>query len=246
VLTRATDWGYLRISPAARVRKIKEPPGRTRYLTPEERTRLLEGDLGTVKASDGRAWTYQRPPAPALRVYMQVALWTGGRRGELCQLTVGDIDWKAKTITLDAKKTKTRRTLPMVEPLEQLLRSLPRSLNRAAPLLPHMKPEELTRTFRRYVQTIGLANLTFHDLRHDVGSTLAMAGVPQRAIMEILGHRDLRMSARYQHVAPEHLQRAMGALSGWARVALFGHRSQKEEPPGLANPAVLNGGVDGT
>ena len=77
-----------------------------------------------------------------------------------------------------------------------------------------MKPEELTRTFRRYVQTIGLESLTFHDFRHDVGSTLAMAGVPQRAIMEILGHRDLRMSARYQHVAPGHLQQAMGALSG--------------------------------
>lgn len=212
LLARAVDWGYLRVSPAARVRKAKEPSGRTRYLTDEERTRLLEGDLVTVKASDGRAWTYPRTPSPTLRAYLVAALQTGARRGELCRLTVGDVDWKAKTITLDAKKTKTRRTLPMTEPLEALLRSLPRSLSPAARLLPAITPEELTRAFRRYVETIGLGDLTFHDLRHDVGSTLAMAGVPQRAIMEVLGHRDLRMSARYQHVAPIHLRSAVDVL----------------------------------
>lgn len=39
-----------------------------------------------------------------------------------------------------------------------------------------------------------------------------MAGVPQRAIMELLGHRDPRMTVRYQHLAPGHLRDAMGAL----------------------------------
>jgi integrase len=212
VLSRAVDWGYLRVSPAARVKKLQEPPGRNRYLTDAERTRLLDGDLVTVKASDGRTWTMPRTPSPTLRAYMVAALQTGGRRGELCALTVGDVDWKTRTITLNATKTKTRRTLPLTTTLEALLRSLPRSLDPTAPLLPAITPAELTRTFRRYVEVIGLRGLTFHDLRHDVGSTLAMAGVPQRAIMEILGHRDLRMSARYQHLSPGHLQRAMAAL----------------------------------
>ena len=128
--------------------------------------------------------------------------------------TIGDVDWKARLITLEARKTKTRRTLPMTEPLEALLRSLPRGLDPTARLLPAITPEELTRAFRRYVQTIGLPNLRFHDLRHDVASTLTMAGIPQRAIMEILGHRDLRMTARYQHLAPVHLRRAVDALGG--------------------------------
>jgi site-specific recombinase XerD len=39
-----------------------------------------------------------------------------------------------------------------------------------------------------------------------------MAGVSQRAIMEILGHRDPRMTVRYQHLAPGHLKDAMRAL----------------------------------
>ena len=39
-----------------------------------------------------------------------------------------------------------------------------------------------------------------------------MAGVPQRTVMEILGHRDARMTMRYQHLTPGHLQEAMRAL----------------------------------
>jgi len=39
-----------------------------------------------------------------------------------------------------------------------------------------------------------------------------MAGVPQRSIMELLGHRDPRITVRYQHLAPGHLEDAMRAL----------------------------------
>ncbi len=37
-------------------------------------------------------------------------------------------------------------------------------------------------------------------------------GVPQRSIMEILGHRDPRMTMRYQHLSPGHLRDAIQAL----------------------------------
>jgi len=39
-----------------------------------------------------------------------------------------------------------------------------------------------------------------------------MAGVSQRAVMAMLGHRDLRMTVRYQHLSPEHLHDAAKAL----------------------------------
>ena len=39
-----------------------------------------------------------------------------------------------------------------------------------------------------------------------------MAGAPQRTIMAILGHRDPRMTMRYQHFSPEHLRDAVRAL----------------------------------
>ena len=70
----------------------------------------------------------------------------------------------------------------------------------------------LTRSFARLVKRLGLAGLTFHDLRHDAASSLTMAGVPQRSIKEQLGHRDPWMTVRYQHLAPGHLRDAMRAL----------------------------------
>jgi len=37
----------------------------------------------------------------------------------------GDVDLKARLVTLRANKTKTTRTLPITSPLEAFLRSLP-------------------------------------------------------------------------------------------------------------------------
>jgi site-specific recombinase XerD len=37
---------------------------------------------------------------------------------------------------------------------------------------------------------------------------MTMAGVSQRAVMAMLGHRDLRKTVRYQHLSPEHLHEA--------------------------------------
>jgi len=212
LLGRAVAWGYLKASPAAKVRKAKEPPGRVRYLTPEERDQLLNGATVTVKASDGRAWTMRRAPSPTLRLYILAALQTGARRSELIRLTWGGVDMRARTITFSATKNGRLRAIPMTEPLRAALAALPRPLDPAARVLPPIAPLVLTRSFTRLVQRLGLPPLRFHDLRHDAASTLTAAGVSQRAVMEILGHRDPRMTVRYQHLAPGHLQDAMRAL----------------------------------
>jgi site-specific recombinase XerD len=39
-----------------------------------------------------------------------------------------------------------------------------------------------------------------------------MAGVSQRAVMAVLGHRDPRMTIRYSHLEPGHLRTATQAL----------------------------------
>lgn len=39
-----------------------------------------------------------------------------------------------------------------------------------------------------------------------------MAGVPQRTVMAILGHKDPRITMPYQHLSPGHLRDAMRAL----------------------------------
>ncbi|HTK90704.1 MAG TPA: site-specific integrase [Verrucomicrobiae bacterium] len=216
ILNRAVKWGYLRTNPAKGVERAKEAPGRVRYLSQDERDLLLNGRNVIITAKDGRTWTVRREPNAALRLYILAALQTGARRGELGALTWGDVDMKARTLTFRHTKNGHTRTVPITDTLRDALAGLPRPLSPSASVLPERDPKVLTRAFGRLVKDLGLNNLRFHDLRHDAASTLTMAGVAQRAVMEILGHRDPRMTMRYQHLSPGHLRDAMRALDAAA------------------------------
>jgi len=81
LLGRAVKWAYLKTSPAKDVARAKEPDGRVRYLTSEEREKLLNGAHETVESKDGRRWTVHHKPGAALRPYVLAALQTGARCG---------------------------------------------------------------------------------------------------------------------------------------------------------------------
>ena len=68
----------------------------------------------------------------------------------------------------------------MTDTLRAALQALPRPLRGDGPVFPEREPKVFSRMFARYVRTLGLRHLTFHDLRHDAASTLTMAGVSQR------------------------------------------------------------------
>ena len=51
-----------------------------------------------------------------------------------------------------------------------------------------------------------------HDLRHTFASHLVMKGVDLRTVAKLLGHRDIRVTMRYAHLAPEHLRSAVSVL----------------------------------
>ncbi len=54
--------------------------------------------------------------------------------------------------------------------------------------------------------------LRFHDLRHSAATLLLAMGVSQRAVMEVLGHSSMRMTAKYMHVAPQLMHEAAAAM----------------------------------
>jgi len=173
---------------------VKESPGGVRYLTPEERATLLEG------------------APPALHPYIVAALHTGARRGELLGLRWTDIDMRTRSVTFPKTKNGDSRSVPMTDTLRELLASLARPMNAEAPVFPTWTPAAFTVAFGRLVRDLKLANLHFHDLRHDTASTLTMAGVLQRTVMALHRHRDPRMTLRYQHLSPEHLREAVRVL----------------------------------
>ncbi len=56
-------------------------------------------------------------------------------------------------------------------------------------------------------------HIRFHDLRHTFPSHLVMASVDLRTVNMLMGHKDIKMTMRYAHLAPDDLQAAVGVLS---------------------------------
>lgn len=53
---------------------------------------------------------------------------------------------------------------------------------------------------------------TWHCNRHSFGSRLTMAGVDLRTVAQLMGHRNIQMTMRYSHLAPDHQQNAVDRL----------------------------------
>jgi len=69
--------------------------------------------------------------------------------------------------------------------------------------------------FEKAVSKSGIADFTWHDLRHTFASRLVMAGVDLRTVAALMGHKTIQMTMRYAHLAPEHKLIAVERLSSY-------------------------------
>ena len=97
--TAVVEWGWLEASPLQRVRRLREPRGRVRCLTDEERPRLL----AACQASHNRC----------LYPVVLPGVSTGARKQEILNLTWHDIDLRRAQLTLPHTKNGEQRTLPL-------------------------------------------------------------------------------------------------------------------------------------
>jgi site-specific recombinase XerD len=56
----------------------------------------------------------------------------------------------------------------------------------------------------------------FHDLRQTFASHLIMRGAGLKTVQELLGHSDIKMTMRYAHLFPGHLQESVNLLNNLA------------------------------
>lgn len=190
MFTKATEWGYMKQNPAKLVKLLKEPPGRLRYLTPNELTRLLEDC------------------ALHLRPIVLMAVHTGMRRREILSLKWSDLDLRKRTITLTKTKNNERRIIPLNSVLMDMLWTLPRHFESPSLFCDRDgRPyDRIDNGFRQACKRVGIVDFRFHDLRHTFASHLIMRGANLRSVQELLGHKTARMTTRYTHLSAPHLQ----------------------------------------
>ncbi len=63
-------------------------------------------------------------------------------------------------------------------------------------------------------RAVRISDCVFHDCWHHFASCFVVRGGSLRALQEILGHADLKMTLRYAHLAPEHLRQEMAKTEG--------------------------------
>ncbi|GBE29058.1 MAG TPA: site-specific integrase [Bacteroidetes bacterium] len=192
----ARDWGWLEQSPMRGFRKLKETRGRVRYLSDDERARILA--------------VCQSSSNPDLYLAVILALSTGARRSELWNLRWSQIDLAGQKIILDETKNDERRVLPIFGKAHELLteRSITQRRLDTDLLFPGRTnpkiPQDLTHPWQRAIQEAKIVDFRWHDLRHSAASYLAMSGATPTDIAAILGHKTLQMVKRYAHLSEPH------------------------------------------
>ncbi len=187
------EWGWLEDNPAKKVHPKKEPRGIVRYLSNEERERLL----AACQASDDAR----------LYPFVLVALSTGARRSEVARLRWRDIDLAKGTAILHKTKNGDRRTLVLAGQVLEVLRKMSRVRQIGSDLV-FANRDGIAGLPRKPWDAAVLAakveEFRFHDLRHTFASYLAMSGATLPELCEALGHKTLAMVKRYAHLSEAH------------------------------------------
>lgn len=166
---------------------------------------------------------------------------TGLRISELASLKWSDIRFHDRTLTIadesgfsdqqgsDRRSTKSSRSrhIPLRKELQVLLESLPQTEEFVfrGPRGGRLKPdtvrnilvreviEKLTPRFpKKFPGQRSFEDGRLHSLRHYFCSVCANTGIPERIVMEWLGHADSEMVRHYYHLNDEESRRKMDQL----------------------------------
>jgi len=204
----AGEWGWMEDNPCRKIKRLKEPSGRVRFLSDTERVALLA-------ACDNQK-NY-----PEMKLIVLLAITTGMRRGEILNLRRKDICLKTSTIYLWKTKNNETRAVPLVSPALELMHfQLKGKSGRDDNLVfsSHQddrdnQPLAIDTIWNQIRIEAGLLDFKFHDLRHTAASYLAMNGAGLREIGDILGHKTLSMVQRYSHLTRDHRHKTVARMA---------------------------------
>ena len=222
-------------NPADKVDLPKKVPFKAGYYSEKEFEQLFEVIKGTL-----------------IEVPVKLSAFYGLRRSEVMGLkwdaidfennvmliqhtvTSCNVDGKYIEVASDSTKTKSsRRSLPMVEPVREMLLRLHdwQEHNKTIcgesyckeydgyicvnEIGERIKPSYLSNKFRKTLQDNSMRHIRFHDLRHSCATLLLAHGISLKQIQEWLGHSDFSTTANiYAHLDVSAKQQSAQTMEG--------------------------------
>ncbi len=199
MFSKAVEWDMVEADVLKRIRRVKQlrENKRLRFLS-------LEDAQVLISVCDEQ-----------LKPIVITALNTGMRKSEILMLRWDQVDLQHGFILLDKTKNGERREIPVNEALKAVFNSLCRRTDVSSVFYNQktLKPyENVKRSFSAALKRAKITDFHFHDLRHTFASQLVMAGVDLMAVKELLGHKDIKMTLRYAHLAPAHKRKAVEVM----------------------------------
>jgi integrase len=181
------DWRWIRAAP--KIRMLKEPRRRVRFLRRGEAQRLLDAMPMHMK--------------PIVRF----ALATGCRAGEIFGLEWSRVDFARKVAWLDHGATKSGegRGIPLNSDAIAALRSTFGQHARWCFTFAGQRIQKSSTAWPRARRRAGIEDFRFHDLRHTWASWHMQSGTSMPELMELGGWKSYEMVLRYAHLAPDKL-----------------------------------------
>lgn len=188
-------------NPVKGIKAHKEPRGRVRYLSDDERVALF----AACRAPEVNC--------PMLWYLVVIGTYSGMRRGELMGLTWDDVDLTTGQATLYDTKNGDTRAAGILGPALDALREWRGKVNAIGKVKIFPNKSFPQHAWERALIVAGIKGFRFHDLRHTAASYFAMTGASNRELQEFLGHRSLAMVSRYSHLSPAHMLSKVGAMA---------------------------------
>lgn len=186
-----------------------------RFLSPAELTALGEAMAASDAAGGNRS---------ATRILRLLAL-TGARRGEIEQLKWSEVDSDFGCLRLEDSKTG-QRIVPIGRVALEVIEAVPK-----AKVSPYVFPSatdpakpfgQLQKTWRIVRKAAGLDDVRIHDLRHSFASSGVASGQGLIVLGKLLGHADVKTTARYAHLADDPVRAAADQIASSVAGALAG------------------------
>jgi len=178
---------------------------RLRVISHQEEAAIIE----ELEVIDPHAWRITR-----------FAFLTGCRASEAFNLVWANVDFSQRSIIFAETKNRDTRTIPLTQPLADLLSSMPQgpSHERIFPKADGTPYTAAPSAFRTIVEKLGFNEgrskrdrIVFHSIRHTVATRLS-ARLGPRDLMDVMGWRTVQMAMRYVHSNEDQKARALSML----------------------------------